>query len=118
MSETPWSSVIAPRGHAPQNYSAPAARSVATNYFEVAVKTLLPWTNAYRKNCARVPNLHTAIVELLGNRAQYGAIHGWRFGRRKAPQWACDLLAQHLRREAHERLVIADLLSPNKKGAP
>lgn len=43
----------------------------------------------------------SAIEQLFDNRAGYGAIKGWRFGRRAPPQWATELVARKLRAAAN-----------------
>jgi hypothetical protein len=57
---------------------------VATRPFYAAVASLLerPWPRS-------------TLVALFGGRATYGAIRGWLYGRRSAPQWAIDLLRAH-----------------------
>jgi hypothetical protein len=57
------------------------ANEVANRPFYAAVADLLPSPIVRRDLCA-----------LFDFRASYGAIQGWRFGRRSPPQWAIDLL--------------------------
>lgn len=64
--------------------------------FEQALRALIPGHIS-----------HASVVQLLGNRAQYGAIQGWRFARRKPPEWARSLVAEMLRKDAQTRLAIA-----------
>jgi hypothetical protein len=101
----------------PKNYASYAPTKHATLPFEQAVLLLCPWSNSPRPGSQREPGRHKRITDLLNDRAQYGAIHGWRFGRRKAPQWACDLLASHLRRHVAECMAVIDALTKNEKGA-
>ena len=101
----------------PQNYAAEPREARATVPFELAVQLLCPWTNSTQPGLPRAPGRYQRITDLLGGQARYGAIHGWRFGRRRAPQWAKDLLASHLEREARERLETAAALRANEKGA-
>jgi hypothetical protein len=101
--------------HDLKNYTRVGARRGATNIFELALRTLVPWSNALRKDVQRFPGARITMVALLENRAQYGAIHGWRFGRRKPPRWAKELLAQHLRREAQDRWELATRLLDEDK---
>jgi hypothetical protein len=100
-----------------ENYAAPSPARPATVPFEAAVQLLCPWTNSTQPGLPRAPGRYQRIVELLERRAQYGAIHGWRFGRRTPPQWAKDLLASHLEREAQERWQAAAALRANEKSA-
>lgn len=83
--------------------------------FETAALLVAPWTNSPQENHAPYPGRFRLLVDALQGRAQYGAIQGWRFGRRRPPQWACAMMAAHLRRDAYERLAVADLLHPKEK---
>jgi hypothetical protein len=88
----------------------PLFRRPATHPFEIAIRALSPWTSCYVAGAPRFPGLQHYLVELLGHRVEYGAIHGWRFGRRRPPRWAVEVLAAHLDRMASEASEAARLL--------
>jgi hypothetical protein len=60
------------------------------------------------------PGLLRGMIELLGYRVTSDTIRRWRNGRRKPPQWAIDMLAEHLRNRAREYLDAADRLEKEK----
>lgn len=60
-------------------------RLEAKAQFRLGIESLLPPPIAPKK-----------LVALFENRATYGAIQGWRFGRRGPPQWATELLDRKL----------------------
>jgi hypothetical protein len=62
--------------------------------------------------------MYRVAIDLLGGRAKWGAIEGWRFGRRNPPDWAIDALAAHLDKIASEAASAARLLRESKKPAP
>lgn len=103
------------RENGPVAYAAVPRKPRAINIFEQAIRRLAPYTNAWRKDVARAPNRLDLIVDLLGGEARYGAIHGWRHGRREAPQWARDRLASFLEQRAKVDLETAAALRANKK---
>ena len=53
---------------------------------------------------------HADIVALFEHRTTFGTIKGWRKGRRRAPQWAWDIIAKrmapHARIAAHAQSAI------------
>jgi hypothetical protein len=61
------------------------------------------------------PNLPHAMVALLGYRVTADSIRRWRNGLRPAPQWAIDILAEHLRTRARKMLEIAYELENQKQ---
>ena len=100
----------------PQNYAPTAPERRVPNAFEHAIRLLIPWTNARRKSVPRFPGRLIILAALLEDRAHYETVKKWRAGTRRAPQWAKDILASHLERDAHERLKAAAALR-NEKGA-
>lgn len=97
--------------HGPQSYAAPCAEPKAPNAFAAAYLLLFPWTNARRHDVARFPGRDAATQAMFGHRAKIDTVRSWRKGWRNPPQWACDMLANHLRRSAAEQLRVADLLT-------
>lgn len=70
------------------------------------------------------PNLIAAAIEVLipgqptpaqlealfDGKAKYGAIKGWRLGRRNAPIWARNLIAWKVRRHFLDKIKLADMI--------
>jgi hypothetical protein len=104
--------------HGPKNHVAPVFRAPASLPFEQAARIIAPWVNSPAPGAPRYPGMKRYLVALFDGRAQYGAIQGWRFGRRNPPDWAIDMLAQRLEDEASQRLAAARLLRESKKPAP
>jgi hypothetical protein len=104
--------------YGPKNLADCAPVCRARPAFEQAVMCLVPWTNSRAPGHRKFPGVHRCLVDLFAGRAQYGAIQGWRFGRRNPPDWAIDMLAQRLEDEASQRLAAARLLRESKKPAP
>lgn len=91
-----------------------------------------PWkpaTNAFERSLRMLLGRPTpaSILALIGDRAAYGAIHGWRHGRRRPALWAVEALAiEHKRRAAEQHQAATDLLHsaydqsrpPRKGGNP
>ena len=100
----------------PENVSTKARERIAKVPFERAALLLCPWSNAAPLR-AYWPGRYARLIELLEGRAAIGALQGWRFGRRQAPQWAKDMLANHLEREIAERAEAIRLLREKKKPA-
>lgn len=69
-------------------------------WFPIAVASLQP--------AVTTPEL----VRLLGSRAPYETVKGWRRGLRGAPQWACDRLATILKAQARAKLELAAQARP------
>jgi hypothetical protein len=61
-----------------------------------ALAALFPWP------LVRYPGIEAGSVQLNEGRASKGAIGNWRTGRRRAPQWAYQLLAAALERRRAE----------------
>jgi hypothetical protein len=104
----------------PENLTAPVFRAPAKCPFEHAVRVAVPWSlclGGPAPSAPRFPGLRRYLEQLLPG-AQYGAIIGWRFGRRNPPEWAIDTLATHLDRIASEAASAARLLRESKKPAP
>ena len=55
------------------------------------------------------------LVELLDGRVERTCALHWRAGRRGAPQWALQLLADKIERDARERLERANRLRQTKE---
>ena len=102
--------------HSSQNYAG-EARNVTVS-IPIARGMLLwaPWSNSPRKDVPRYPGRNARLLALFQNRVSLETIQAWRYGNREPPQWAKDLLASHLEREAHERLAAAAALR-NEKSA-
>lgn len=64
----------------------PDLRTAVPPAIAIAIRALVP------------SGQHKAIEALLDNRARYGTIKHWRYGRRATPQWALDLVAIKLER--------------------
>ena len=100
--------------HGSKNY-APAPRNrVAPVAFESAYLLAFPWTISARHDLPSYPGRDAATIELFGTQAQIETVRSWRKGHRAAPKWACDLLANHLRQSAMERLRAADELQKER----
>lgn len=94
-----------------------AASSTATAPREVLKTNLVPRAPPKNAIDAAILELatsrrHRDVEKLFDGRAKYGAIKGWRLGRRVAPAWARALLGSRL--EAVARRLEA---TANKKAA-
>jgi len=90
-----------------QDYAAPTQNDPAPIPFAHALELIAPWVNSPRPGMMRYPGRNALIAAALQGRASFEAIKGWRYGRRSAPQWARDMLASHLERDAAERIAVA-----------
>jgi hypothetical protein len=105
--------------HGSKNQVAPVPRAPAKCPFEHAVRVAVPWSlclGGPAPAAPRFPGMRRYLEQLLPG-AQYGAIIGWRFGRRNPPDWAIDALAAHLDRTARQASEAARLLRESKKPA-
>lgn len=73
-----------------------------------AIRYLLP-------RYERIPRA-TAIT-LFDGRATYAAITAWRFGWRRAPQWAVDLIRSKVAARAREGDRISAAIKPGNRGS-
>lgn len=79
--------------------------------FERACRWVLPWT------IRTYPGLLRGIEQLLGGRAEQGAISGWRYDRRNMPDWAAAALADYLEARAAAALeLVAELRAYHAPG--
>lgn len=70
--------------------------------FERALRCALPWyVRTY-------PGLSRGALEIFGNRVTRQAIDHWRAGNREPPEWAVDMLCDHLRSRAAAMQSLAD----------
>jgi hypothetical protein len=76
-----------------------------------------PWSNSPQPGAMRYPGKHRLWLALFDHKVSLETIYAWRSGRRRTPQWARDMLANHLRRVGCEHLRIADELT-KEKGTP
>ena len=53
-----------------------------------------------------------SLLELFDNRASYEAIKAWRFGWRRAPLWACELLKAKIRFRAANWIAHESTITP------
>lgn len=65
------------------------------------------WLAAFPWVRQAYPGHYAGMVELLGNRAARETIRSWSKGHRQAPQWARQILAEHLRRRAKDMVEAA-----------
>jgi hypothetical protein len=82
-----------------------------SNVPKTALLAAAPWSYSIR-DPVRPPPRHETWLAIFEHKVGIETILAWKKGYRKMPQWARDTLAAHLRREAMERLRIADELSP------
>jgi len=68
-------------------------------------------TNAFERNLRLLLGRPTpaTVLAVLGNRAPYYLVRGWRDGRRKPPAWAAQMVAKALEEQRAE--ATADLLA-------
>jgi hypothetical protein len=67
----------------PENLVKPSFRAPATVPFERGVRAAVPWSNSTKPGAPQFPGMRRYLTRtILRDRAKYGAIHGWRFGRR------------------------------------
>lgn len=85
--------------------------------FDMAVRTLLPWSNSPQPGALNYPGRTTLLRRIL-LQAPYDEIRKWRNGRRNPPEWAIDTLAAHLDRMADQASEAARQLRESKKPAP
>lgn len=83
-----------------------------------ALDLLAPWSNSPRKDLPRYPGRNAILIEALGAKVDLRTIQGWRYGRRKPPQWARDLLASRLERISESAAAVAKLLRSENEKAP
>jgi hypothetical protein len=77
-------------------------RDVPQSAFEAACLALFPWHgNSY-------PGIGRGIADLC--KAPFQTARDWRRGKRKAPQWACDVLIAEARKRAAALLAAAEKL--------
>src|SRR5579864_301715 len=107
--------------HGPENLAnrPPVPRAICP--FEHGFRVAVPWSNCFggpSPAAPRFPGARRYFADtILAGRARYGAIHGWRNGRRNPPEWAVDMLAAHLDKMAREASEAARLLRESKKPA-
>lgn len=78
-----------------------------------ALDLIAPYCDAPDPTLPAYPGRRAIWREVLPG-ASLSAVYAWRSGRRTMPQWARDMLANHLRRHALEQLRIADELTKEK----
>lgn len=85
-----------------------------------ALHVLFPWSNAAGCSHKAYPGYTASVLALFETRVAAITIKAWELGNRRAPQWAIELLAARLEREAQERWALARKLreSANKKATP
>jgi hypothetical protein len=102
--------------HGPENLVKPCFRASAIVPFERGVRAAVQWSISTKPGAPQFPGMRRYLTTaILQDRAKYGAIHGWRFGRRNPPEWAVDLLIRHLEDRATEYQAAADALRASKK---
>lgn len=116
------------RARAKAKYERDAKRVLATRIAPPAKHTALgraldvmfPWSNANECSRKTYPGYTILALALFEMRVAYSTIKSWELGDRKAPDWAIELLAARLEREARQRMEIARKLreSANKKATP
>jgi hypothetical protein len=102
--------------HGPENLVKPCFRAPAIVPFERGVRAAVQWSISTKPGAPQFPGMRRYLTTtILQDRAKYGAIHGWRFGRRNPPEWAVDFLIRHLEDRAAECQNAADALRASKK---
>lgn len=82
---------------------------------ERAFRLLFPYQNSPRPGSTPYPGFIAGVLALFRGACQWGTIQHWRYARHAPPQWVKDTVAEHLRRDAYEKLAVADLLQPKEK---
>lgn len=85
-----------------------------------ALRLMFPWSNAPGRSKRAYPGYTILSLALFEMRVASETIKAWELGNRKAPEWAIELVATRLEREARQRMEIARKLreSANKKATP
>ena len=88
---------------------APKAAAVYRNPFGAAGGALFPWA------LGDYPGIAKGLQAPFGPRASKHTIRDWRRGKRRAPQWAREVLAEELRKRIAELQHALALLSEMEK---
>jgi hypothetical protein len=91
---------------APQDHVNRVALHAETEFFNAAIKRLIP------------SGKHVEITALFEGRAAYATIKGWRLGWRRPAQWAIDLLAAKLHARADVDTALAARIRQIKAPQP
>jgi hypothetical protein len=102
-------------GKVTKNHPADIQKAIAPNAFERAYLLAFPWSKARRHDVVRYPGRDAATIALFGNHIE--AVRSWRKGWRKAPEWARDLLANHLDQISQDASAAAQALRQTERGA-
>jgi len=72
-----------------------------------------PWSNSRRTDVPKYPGRNARLLALFQNRVSLETIQAWRYGNLLPPQWAKDILANELERQAKELSeVVRQLRAP------
>ena len=99
---------------APQNYAGKPHSAKVSIPIAHGMLLWAPWANSPRPDVPKYPGRNARLLELFRHRVSLSTIQAWRYGHKNPPQWACDILANHLRKSAYEQLQAADMLTKEK----